>query len=152
MQNNPVKLPVILVLLMALLMYMINQAGSVYAFSFSGQPVAAIAVFILGSIIIAISGYSFRKANTTVNPLQPEKTTSLVMTGLYRFSRNPMYIGFLLWLFAWAIYLANFFNFLFLPLFIILANRFYILPEEIALEKLFTDEFVEYRNKVRRWL
>jgi len=75
------------------------------------------------------------------------------MTGLYRISRNPMYLGFLLLLVAWGIYLANVPALLLMPvIFIVYMNRFQIIPEEKALDQAYGDVFLAYRRKVRRWL
>ncbi len=84
--------------------------------------------------------------------MTPEKTTQLVMTGVYNYSRNPMYIGFLFWLIACAIFLGNAVNILLLPSYMILVNNLYILPEEKILDNIFGDEFTEYKKNVRRWL
>jgi protein-S-isoprenylcysteine O-methyltransferase Ste14 len=107
----------------------------------------------LAGVSIAILGVlSFRRAGTTVNPMQPEKASSLVTSGIYRVTRNPMYLGLLLGLIAWAVFLSNVLAFLFLPAFILYLNRFQIGPEEAALTRLFGQEFVHYQSHVRRWL
>ena len=67
-------------------------------------------------------------------------------------TRNPMYLGFLLVLLGWAIYLSNVLAFLLLPAFILYMNRFQIYPEEKALASLFGEEFASYKSRVRRWL
>lgn len=146
------KLPIMYVLIMALLMLGIDSTGVAASISFTGQGYLSVGLFLFGLSIIAIGGYTFRKAKTTVNPSNPEKTTSLVTTGIYRFSRNPMYIGFLLWLLACAIYIGNVLNLPLLPIYIVLVNRLFIQPEEEALGKLFGEAFYQYKNTVRRWI
>lgn len=146
------KLPVMLVFMMALLIYVIDATGVGAGFSFTNSGFVSVAIFLFGLGIIAIGGYTFRKANTTVNPMNPENTTCLVTTGIYRISRNPMYIGFFLWLLACVIYVGNIINILLLPVFIMLVNKLFILPEEDVLGNLFGEEFFQYKNKVRRWL
>lgn len=146
------KLPVMFVFIMVLLMYVVDATGVGIRFHFSYQGCISAAVFLSGLGIIAIGGYTFKKADTTVNPRNPEQATSLVTTGVYRFSRNPMYIGFLLWLFACAVYIGNIINLLYLPIFVMLVNRIFIRPEEEALGKLFGEEFYRYKSKVKRWL
>ena len=94
----------------------------------------------------------FFKKRTTPNPLKPEFTTGLVTTGLYRFSRNPMYLGLLLMLIGFAIFLRAATPFLVLPVFYLLINEMQIKPEENILGEKFGQEFLEYKNKVRRWL
>jgi protein-S-isoprenylcysteine O-methyltransferase Ste14 len=74
------------------------------------------------------------------------------VSGIYRLTRNPMYLGFLSVLFAWAIFLSNALAFVFLPVFVLYMNRFQIKPEEKALRALFGPQFVMYTARVRRWL
>ena len=95
---------------------------------------------------------SFKKANTTVNPLNPDACSSLVVSGIYRRTRNPMYLALLLVLIGWGFYLANPFSLLAAGGFVLYINRFQILPEERALEKAFGEEFNDYREQVRRWV
>ncbi len=89
---------------------------------------------------------------TTVNPLTPEATTTMVTSGIYRFTRNPMYLGFLLILAGWAIALSHLLAFVILPLFVWYMNRFQILPEERALASKFPEAFTAHKRSVRRWL
>jgi protein-S-isoprenylcysteine O-methyltransferase Ste14 len=77
---------------------------------------------------------------------------ALVMGGVYRLTRNPMYLAMLVVLAAWALVVSNFAAFLLLPLFVAYLNRFQILPEERALQARFGAEFERYRSSVRRWL
>ena len=105
---------------------------------------------------MAIAGagvVGFRKAQTTVNPLSPEQATSLVSGGIYRFTRNPMYLGMLLVVIAsgifWQHLVALAVGAVFFFAYI---NRFQITPEEQAMEKLFGDEFRTYCERARRWL
>ena len=89
-------------------------------------------MMITGSAVL-----SFRRAHTTVNPMQPSSASSLVTSGIYRYTRNPMYLGMLFVLVGWALYLANVLAFLFLPAFIVYMNRFQLESEECALTALF---------------
>jgi protein-S-isoprenylcysteine O-methyltransferase Ste14 len=95
---------------------------------------------------------SFRRAGTTVNPLTPEASSTLVRAGVYTLTRNPMYLGFLMLLLGWAIYMSNAFALLFVPVFVVYMNRFQIEPEEKALGSRFGQAFVTYTTCVRRWL
>jgi protein-S-isoprenylcysteine O-methyltransferase Ste14 len=102
---------------------------------------------------IALAGIAaFRANKTTVNPLNPSAASAVVSNGVYRFSRNPMYLGFLLALAAWAIYLSNALAALFLPAFVAYMNRFQIKPEERALLAQFGPAFLQYMAAVRRWI
>ena len=94
----------------------------------------------------------FRKAKTTVNPLKPQSATLLVVSGVFSLSRNPMYVGMVFILLAWAIYLGSSWALLGIIGFVIFINQFQIVPEERAMLALFGEEFVSYSKKVRRWL
>lgn len=116
------------------------------------RMIAAGSALIVG-IGFCLSGVlSFRRAKTTVNPLKPETASSLVSSGIYRVSRNPMYVGFALFLTAWAIYLASPWSLIGVLGFVLYMNRFQIVPEERAMAVLFGEAFVIYKSKVRRWL
>jgi protein-S-isoprenylcysteine O-methyltransferase Ste14 len=105
-----------------------------------------------GVFIGLIAVVSFRKAQTTVNPLTPEACSSLVDSGIFRFSRNPMYLALLSALAGWALFLGNMYSLALTVLFVAYMNRFQIRPEERALETVFGDAFIKYRRRVRRWL
>jgi len=113
-------------------------------------------VFILFSMIsvyLVLGGVrQFRCAQTTINPVKPETTTSLVIDGVYKTSRNPMYAGFLLFLCGWAMFLGHPLNILLLIGFYQAMNKLQIIPEKIQLEKLFGEEYRAYQQRVRRWL
>jgi protein-S-isoprenylcysteine O-methyltransferase Ste14 len=115
------------------------------------KPLALVLLIFSISLITAGIG-SFRKAQTTVNPTQPNNTSQLVTTGIYRLSRNPMYVGFMMALIAWGIVLANPLVFLGVVGFYGYMNHFQIAPEEEALQNIFGEAFTQYCVKVRRWL
>ncbi|HEV3010582.1 MAG TPA: isoprenylcysteine carboxylmethyltransferase family protein, partial [Burkholderiales bacterium] len=101
----------------------------------------AILVASAGAGISLAGVVQFLRARTTVNPLQPSAASALVSGGVYRWTRNPMYLGMAAVLLGWAIYLSNLAALAMLPLFIFYMNRFQIGPEERALEAGFGDEF-----------
>ena len=104
-------------------------------------------------LVVGLAGIvSFWRARTTINPTKPSATSSLVTSGVFRFTRNPMYLSLLLYLLAWAAYLSNWLAFLFLPVFVLYINEFQIKPEERALLSLFGPEYASYKGRVRRWL
>jgi protein-S-isoprenylcysteine O-methyltransferase Ste14 len=111
------------------------------------------AVLAATGVTIAIAGViSFRKARTTVNPLRPGEATTLVASGIYRWTRNPMYLGLLLLLAGCVWFLGNAAGLLLLPLFVAYMNRFQIGPEERALRQRFGEGFDVYQRSTRRWL
>jgi protein-S-isoprenylcysteine O-methyltransferase Ste14 len=114
--------------------------------------VVALVLVLMGAAVSLAGVVSFRRARTTVNPLKPEKTSSLVCSGIYRVTRNPMYLGFLLVLIGWAVMLGSAFAVFGPVLFVVYISLFQILPEERVLQNLFGDEFTAYRARVRRWL
>ena len=91
-------------------------------------------------------------ASTTVDPTVPEKASTLINQGVYRLTRNPMYVGFACFLIGWAGYLADPLAFLLVPVFIWYLTQFQIKPEEQALSQLFGEEYQHYCQQVRRWL
>ncbi|AMQ90859.1 protein-S-isoprenylcysteine methyltransferase [Marinobacter sp. LQ44] len=121
-------------------------------FAFPGR-VLLFAVVLVAGVVIALMGVlAFRRAGTTVDPRTPHQTTTLVVNGVYRHTRNPMYLGFLMILAAWWLYLGSVFAALLLPLYVLYMNRFQIKPEERNMRDLFGDQFNHYVERVRRWL
>lgn len=124
------------------------------ALKFSLNGSAALAVGLgaigLGSAILGVT--QFKKAQTTPNPQALEEVSSLVTSGVYQYSRNPMYVGLVLVLFSWALYLSHFLAFVLLPLFILYMTRFQIQPEERMLAQKFGKAYQTYKAKVRRWV
>lgn len=106
----------------------------------------------LGVALNLLPKVSFQRAGTTVNPLRPSASTALVTGGIYRRTRNPMYLGQALLLFGAMLYLQNLLALLGVPLFVAYITRLQILPEERALAARFADAYVQYRHRVPRWL
>ena len=134
------------------LMWLVSWSFPAGAVVVPGRILLALTPAIAGAIVSALGVIAFRRASTTVNPMKPEYTSSLVSSGVYTVSRNPMYLGFLLILLGWALFLANMFAFLALPGFLLYMNRFQIEPEERALALRFGRSFATYTAHVRRWL
>ncbi|WP_338477931.1 isoprenylcysteine carboxylmethyltransferase family protein [Pseudomonas trivialis] len=110
-------------------------------------------VVLLAGLAICLAGVlSFRRVRTTVNPLKPETASALVSSGVCRYTRNPMYLGFATVLIAWSILLAWPPALLGVLGFVMYMNIFQIGPEERALTSLFGREFTRYCSQVRRWL
>ncbi len=119
---------------------------------FSLKNITTIIVVLFAIIIASFALWDFHKYNTTFHPHTPEKTTSLVNSGIYAYSRNPMYLAMVITLSALAFHLQNLSCFAIVPLFIYYITHFQIVPEEKILTKLFTAEYKAYCTKVRRWL
>jgi protein-S-isoprenylcysteine O-methyltransferase Ste14 len=137
---------------MAVSMWLVFKAALSFAFFLPAHGVVAI-LFAAAGFIMSISGIvTFRHARTTVNPAKPELSSSLVTWGVYTITRNPMYLGLLLILSGWGIFLSNALSFLFLPVYVVYINRFQIKPEERTLTALFGQDYVAYQRRVRRWI
>lgn len=145
-------LPAIVMVVFIFLMYFVTLIFSSFNNEFVFQIFLSVETFFSGLIVIAAGVYIFKEKHTTVNPLKPEEATSLVTAGIYKFTRNPMYLGIVLILLSWLIFLGNLLNIINIFLFILYMNKYQIIPEERALEKLFGEEFTTYKSKVRRWL
>jgi len=113
-----------------------------------------VGLFLLSiAVLVGISAIvSFRKHKTTVNPTKPETSSTIVSSGIYSFSRNPMYLAMLLSLISLAYYLQHLTSLPIILVFISYMTRFQIMPEEKMLTKLFGQQYLEYQVKVRRWL
>ena len=110
-------------------------------------------VIALAGVATGVSGVvAFRRARTTPNPLKPETASTLVSTGVYRLTRNPMYVGLALVLVAWGVFLYSAWASLGPVAFVLYITRFQIIPEERVLAGLFGADYAAYRAKVRRWL
>ncbi|WP_372624852.1 isoprenylcysteine carboxylmethyltransferase family protein [Arsukibacterium sp.] len=153
MQELELKVPpVILVAVFALLMWLLAKLLPSLALPAIWSWVLAVGFASAGLAVAVLGVLAFRRAETTVDPRVPQQTSSLVIKGIYRYSRNPMYLGFLLLLTAWACYLINVAAFALLPLFVLYMNRFQIAPEERFLLQKFGAEYQAYQAQVRRWL
>jgi len=144
--------PPIITLLIGLIMWGLHRFFPIGIIDFSALFYLGIISILVGLSLDVISFLNFQKNKTTVNPLSPDKATSLVIEGFYRFTRNPMYLGMLLILTGVAMLFGSFVSFFTLPVFVLIMNTLQIKPEEEALEKVFTDEYLDYKNKVRRWI
>ena len=144
--------PVAALLCVAVPMWLIARLAPALAVELPGRRAAALVLAGAGAAV-ALSGVAeFRRARTTVNPLRPERASALVVSGIFRRTRNPMYLGLAIVLLGWAWYLSHPLAALGVPAFVAWMNRLQIPREEHALEQLFGAEFEHYRTRVRRWL
>lgn len=144
--------PVAVALVAAALMWALARLLPQAAFAVPWRETIMMALMLAGFAVALAGVLEFRRARTTVHPQQPDKASSLVRGGIYRHSRNPMYVGMLLVLAGWAIHLGNGLSLLVLPLFVAYMNRFQIMAEERALLAIFGAEYTDYMRSVRRWL
>ena len=153
MNSLELKLPPpVVALVTAFLMWLAARLVPALALPYAVGKSAVLAPVLIG-IGISLSGIvAFRRAKTTASPLRLSAASSLVTGGVYRFTRNPMYLGLLLVLLGWALFLRNGAAFVLLPCFMLYLNRFQIAPEERALASRFGEAFDAYKNRTRRWI
>jgi protein-S-isoprenylcysteine O-methyltransferase Ste14 len=143
--------PPVYMLIFATFMWLLSQYYPLYKLSFNTQYLG-ITIVLLGLTIDLSSLIRFLLNKTTVNPMKPENSQILVTTGMYQFSRNPMYLGLLLLLTGWSLYIGAVSAILMLPLFVWVLTKMQIQPEEIILEELFGQPYIDYQYRVRRWI
>ena len=133
-------------------MMLAHRAEPIAAASFPGQGALGVAAATSG-IALAVWGVAtFRRHRTTVNPLAPTRASSLVTSGPFRFTRNPMYVGMLLVLVGAAVWLGSVMAALFLPLFVLVLTLVQVRPEEAAMRELFGEPYLAYAARVPRWV
>ena len=140
--------PLIIVVFFLALIFLLKNFLEVFTFSY--QVYISFFFLCLAASFCLTSIIEFRKHKTTLNPLMPEESTALVTTGIFKFSRNPMYLSLLNLLIAFSIYLGSFLGLIIIPLFVVYINLFQIKPEEKAMLKLYGKEFENYCSNVRR--
>ena len=107
---------------------------------------------LVGVSIDLLAIMQFRRVKTTINPMRPQSSSSLVTSGFYSYSRNPMYVGMLICLTGVALILRSLTPLVVLPLFVVVVTVMQIIPEEKVLSRIFSDEFEYYKQQVPRWL
>lgn len=153
MQNLELKIPPPLVALAcAAGMFGLARLAPGWGWHWPAAEMLGAWVALLGVALDALGLIAFHRAKTTVNPLNPSATSTIVQDGIYRYTRNPMYLGMLVILLGFAIYLAHPLGLLLLPVFVAYLTRFQILPEERFLREKFGEAYCGYASRVRRWL
>ncbi len=144
--------PVAQVVVTAAAMYGIAKVLPALKFSFNGSAVLALGLAVIGVSSGIMGVIQFREAQTTPNPQALEKVSSLVTSGIYNSGRNPMYLGLVLILLGWALYLSHLLAFVCVVFFVVYITRFQIQPEERMMAKKFGKHYQAYLAKVRRWI
>ena len=142
--------PPILALLMIAIIYFSSLI--IEPFTFSYQIVLGVFIVVIGLACAIPSFRLFAKHKTTISPFTPSETTALVTVGMYRYSRNPMYLGLVLLNIAATIFFGTWSGVIIVVAFIFLLNLLQIIPEEEALIDIFGEEYIDYKKKVRRWI
>jgi len=144
--------PPAVALVVGLAMWWVSRYGVLEGVPPHWRIGAALIVAAIGAAFDIAGIIAFARAKTTVNPMKPEKSVALVRSGVYRITRNPMYVGMAFILLAWAMYLASLWALVGPLAFAAYITRFQIKPEERVLAGRFGDEFAIYQARVRRWL
>ena len=144
--------PPVIGALVAAAMWSVSALGPQFPIA-TGPKYAAVAILAVAGVAFDLLGLlAFRAFRTTVNPLKPERASAMVTSGVYRVSRNPMYVGMVLLLLAWAVNLSALLPFAGPPIFVLYITRFQIRSEERVLKGIFGEEYSAYAARVRRWL
>ena len=109
-------------------------------------------LIILGPFILISAVRSFKAEQTTINPININNASSLVISGVFKYSRNPMYLGMVFILLALSFRFNLVGGILFTSIFIMYITKFQIIPEEAAMKSIFGEDFNKYKNKTRRWI
>ena len=142
--------PPIVTLVSALLIFFSKELFPNYAFDY--QSMLSIVIFVSGLMILISAVSLFKKKETTVNPMNPEKASSLVVDGVFKHTRNPMYLGMSVVLLSISIQFNLIGGLLIVSLFVAYITAFQIIPEEEAMEENFGEEYLSFKISTRRWI
>ena len=144
--------PPVIALLCVVLAWVVARYTPGFAYLLPARiPIAL--VFVLAGVALDVSALiAFRRAKTTPDPRSPDRSTSIVQSGPYRFTRNPMYLGLVLALLGLCVYFANPVTVIAVVVFVSYITRFQIIPEERLLLGKFGESYAQYTRSVRRWL
>ena len=144
--------PLVVVLVVSAFMCGVERLVPSLSFAVPGSSLATAVLALAGGLMALLGVLEFRRAGTTVDPTKPAATSDVVRTGIYGFSRNPMYLGFALVLLGLAVWLSHVLALVGVPVFVAYMDRFQIGPEERALHAKFGSRFSSYAQSVRRWI
>ncbi len=144
--------PPLLGLIFGGLMWLTARQADILTFDYPGRLLLAWIIAAPAILVEIFAILTFIREKTTVNPMAPAKAATLVETGLYRFSRNPMYVALVAVVAAWGLALGNPLNLIFLTVLVWYLTEFQIKPEEAAMREKFGEQYDRYRARVRRWI
>lgn len=122
------------------------------SFAFAEQQLLGVALALIGAAIAVVSVQRFRKIGTTIQPNKLDEAKHLVSDGIYNYSRNPMYLGMAILIASAGFFYGSLLSVPALIIFVLVIDRFQIDPEEVALEKLFGQEYLDFKARTRRWI
>jgi protein-S-isoprenylcysteine O-methyltransferase Ste14 len=144
--------PPVAAFLVGVAMWFAARRGASLELPLVVRIVAFVVIGLAGGATALAGDREFKRARTTINPFKPENSTALVTSGIYRFTRNPMYVGLTLLVLGWAAFLCSAWALLGPVIFVLYISRFQITPEERVLSAKFGTAYTEYASRVRRWL
>lgn len=143
--------PPVVAICVAAGMWCLGRSWPIVRFEVPWPLLSGLVVAAVGGLVSIVGVREFQRARTTVNPLHPDRATAVVTSGIYRFTRNPMYVGIAFVLIGWFVAVGSLSAIAGLPLFVWYITRFQIVPEERALSAKFGAEYTDYLKGVRRW-
>ena len=149
MKTIKIPPPILVLILTSLVYFSSTKLESIYL---PYRQTVSVLILIIGIVVIISPVFDFIKSKTTVNPIKFQNVNRLVTTGIYRYSRNPMYLGMILIIISTTVYYLNFLSVFSPIIFYIWINKFQISREEIFLEGKFGNEYLKYKSKTRRWI
>ena len=144
--------PPVWLLVFGAMMWFVAKSAFAYTVGIPYSGAIALVIGFAGIFCAGAGLREFSKASTTTNPLKPEEASTLVTSGVYKTTRNPMYVGLFIILTGWAVWLGSVSNLLLLIVFASVMTEMQIKPEEKALQELFGRAYDDYCRQVRRWL
>jgi protein-S-isoprenylcysteine O-methyltransferase Ste14 len=144
--------PVAQTIVAILLIWLLDRYAPIYHIKFIYQSIVAGTLIGIGAIVALSGVFAFIKLNTTVDPRYPEKASELVIIGIYKYSRNPMYLGILFVITGIAVYFGALSSVFVISPFVAFINKYQIVLEEVALQEKFSENYTRYAQNVRRWL
>jgi|TARA_B100000214_G_scaffold223541_1_gene162660 Putative protein-S-isoprenylcysteine methyltransferase len=116
------------------------------------QKLISFIILLIGVLILITPIFKFIKSKTTIDPIKFKKVNKLITSGIYKYSRNPMYLGLLMIVTSTSIFYLNIFSIITPIIFYCWINRFQIKREEIFLTEKFGNDYILYKTKTRRWI
>ena len=142
--------PPILVLILVVSIYMSQYQLETTHLPYNNS--ISLVILLVGALILINPVFKFIKSKTTVNPVKFVKVNKLVTSGIYKYSRNPMYLGMILIIISTSIFYLNYYSVLTPFIFYFWINKFQIKREEIFLKEKFGKDYLSYMSKTRRWI
>lgn len=144
--------PIVAILVGVIMWQSTGFTSEVLLLNFEYKFIVCVVLACSGLAIDLVALWGFMRARTTVNPIKPTNASTLVTSGIYRVTRNPMYVGNFIFLVAWLVWLGEPLNAMFLILYVLYMNKFQIEPEERVLTEKFGEEYQLFCQRVRRWI